>query len=129
MLNTDKSSYELQFYSLNIDLFKSIIQEIKQNNIKINNRTNNGIKFTAEGDNALLTIPYDSSWKIFINGKTVISQKGAKGLLVIPLFEGVNNIEMTYTVKGKNLGLICTVLSILLFTLYCVVDKKYFSKN
>lgn len=128
--DVNKSSYELQFYSLDLDLFNSVIDEIKHNSIKIEDISNNHIKFTAEGDNVLLTVPYDNAWKISANDENVKPLKGAAGLLVIPLFEGVNNIDMTYTVKGKNIGLICTISSILLFIIYCLFDnRKYGNKT
>lgn len=128
--NADKSSYELQFYRLNLDLFKSIVDKMKQNSLTINDISDNHIEFTAKGDNVLLTIPYDASWMITINGKEITPKKGADALLVIPLFDGTNNIEMTYVIKGKNLGILCTILSIILFVLYCLFDKqKVINKN
>ena len=122
--NINRSSYEIQFYSLDLNLFKSVISAIKQNSVTINNITDNKIKFTARGENVLLTIPYDTSWNIMVNGKKVQPRKGVNSLLVIPLTAGINNIEMTYTVRGKTVGLICTVLSILLFVVYCLFDKR-----
>lgn len=127
--NIGRASYEIQFYSLDLNLFKSVINEIKQNSVTINNINDNKIKFTAKGENILLTIPYDTSWQIMVNGEKVKPKKGANSLLVIPLSDGINNIEMTYTVKGRNLGIVCTIISILLFVLYCIFDKKVASKN
>lgn len=127
--NIGRASYEIQFYSLDLNLFKSVINEIKQNSVTINNINDNKIKFTAKGENILLTIPYDTSWQIMVNGEKVKPKKGANSLLVIPLSDGINNIEMTYTVKGRNLGIVCTIISILLFVLYCLFDKKVAIKN
>lgn len=127
--NTDRALYEIQFYSLDLNLFKSVINEIKQKSVTINNINDNKIKFTAKGENILLTIPYDTSWQIMVNGEKVKPKKGANSLLVIPLSDGINNIEMTYTVKGRNLGIVCTIISILLFVLYCLFDKKVAIKN
>lgn len=127
--NIGRASYEIQFYSLDLNLFKSVINEIKQKSVTINNINDNKIKFTAKGENILLTIPYDTSWQIMVNGEKVKPKKGANSLLVIPLSDGINNIEMTYTVKGRNLGIVCTIVSILLFVLYCLFDKKVAIKN
>ncbi len=127
--NTDRALYEIQFYSLDLNLFKSVINETKQKSVTINNINDNKIKFTAKGENILLTIPYDTSWQIMVNGEKVKPKKGANSLLVIPLSDGINNIEMTYTVKGRNLGIVCTIISILLFVLYCLFDKKVAIKN
>lgn len=122
--NANRSSYEIQFYSLDLNLFNSVISEMKQNSVTINNITDNKIKFTAKGEKILLTIPYDPSWNIMVNGKHVKPVKGANSLLVIPLSKGINNIEMFYTVKGRIPGIICTILSILLFVLYYLFDKR-----
>ena len=127
--NIDKSEYELQFYSFDLELFESIISEIKENSINFEKIEDGSIKFTASGEYVLLTIPYSDSWHVTINGKKTEPLKGADGLLVIPLSDGVNCVNMEYKVKGKKLGLFVTILSLGLFITFCIFDNKTFNKK
>lgn len=127
--NIDKSKYELQFYSFDLELFESIISEIKENSINFEKIEDGNIKFIASGEYALLTIPYSDSWNITIDGKKTEPLKGADGLLVIPLSDEVNHVDMKYKVKGKELGLFVTILSACVFTIFCIFDNKLFNKK
>lgn len=127
--NIDKSDYELQFYSLDLELFESIIHEINENSINFEKIEDGNIEFSAKGKYVLLTIPYDNSWQITINDKKMTPLKGADGLLVIPLSDGVNYVSMEYKVKGRELGLFITILSVCVFSAFCIFDNKVFNKK
>ena len=127
--NIDKSKYELQFYSFDLELFESIINEIKENSINFEKIEDGNIEFSAEGKYVLLTIPYDDSWQITVNDKKITPLKGADGLLVIPLSDSVNMVKMEYKVKGKELGLFITILSVCIFSVFCIFDNKVFNKK
>lgn len=127
--NIDKSKYELHFYSFDLELFESIINEIKENSINFEKIEDGNIEFSAEGRYVLLTIPYDDSWQITVNDKKITPLKGADSLLVIPLSDGVNMVKMEYKVKGKKLGLFITILSVCIFSVFCIFDNKVFNKK
>ena len=60
----------------------------------------------------LLTIPYDSQWKIEINGKSVRALKGIGSLILLPVQSGENCVRMSYQLPGKITGGVLSVLAI-----------------
>lgn len=74
----------------------------------------------------VITLPYDSGWKVKINGENVKTYKVNGGFIGIPIFEGDNQIEMYFTPQGFKEGAIISFIGILSFAaiIYLKVKKK-----
>lgn len=81
------------------------------------NVQNDGIMFTS--------IPYDEGFTVYVDGqKTDIVPIGDGGLLGVPLTKGQHQIEFKYHVKGFNIGVFLSLLSVIGIIVYAYVDKK-----
>ena len=115
------------FYALDLDVLKEIKEEITNDNVKINNFENGKVNINVQNNNdekLIVSIPYDSGWKVTVNGKKVTPELFADCLMMISLENGDNNIEMTYSTPYINLGIIATIFGIICLILVIINEKK-----
>lgn len=67
---------------------------------------------TCKGEILFTSIPYEKGWKATVNGKPVDIFPVGGGLIGIPLADGVNTVELNYSVRGMTAGIIISLLSI-----------------
>ncbi len=114
--------FEENSYKKYIDyLNENIITDINFNhfgftgNLQVNN----------EKDLLLLTIPYDESIEIKIDGETKEYNKYLGGIIGVPVSDGEHKIEFIYHIKGLKMGIIIAGLSLLSFiSLEILLEKK-----
>ncbi len=114
------------FYYLDMDVFESMIQELKTREMHVEEFEDGYVKGTyAAGEDGylLLTIPYDDGWKAYVNGQQVVITDGANALSVIPVKEGENEIELKYSIPGWKMGVLLSAAGILLFAGICQLEK------
>ena len=75
-----------------------------------------------------MTIPYDESWNIKINGKKRKAVKLFDSMMAIPVFEGDSEIEMKFIPKGFYLGLFISLISLILMLMSVFIKKKNCNK-
>jgi len=63
------------------------------------------------------SIPFDSGWKAFDNGKPVDVKKVNVGFMGLILDKGQHNIELKYSIKYFKIGLLFTCISLLIYIL------------
>ena len=130
-----------QFFSndrvINVDNFEFLIENIKLFNLK-DTTVNTEFKFsqnqiigniTLSKSKALfLSIPYDSSWKLKVNGRETEVYIGNLGLMAIPLSEGTHKIELSFKPPYWNLSWVITVIGFILFVLVVILNL-WINKN
>lgn len=127
-------SSELNYVDL--ESYKEIINELNKNvitDLNFNKFGFNGkINVNARKKMLVLTIPYDESIKIYIDGKECKYKKIFNGIIGVNLEEGDYTIKLKYVVKGLNLGIIISSISFLFFLILKVLEKKHnriYNKN
>jgi uncharacterized membrane protein YfhO len=81
--------------------------------------------FDAQHDETLLfTIPYDSGWTAYVNGKQVHTSKLYNGLLGVPVSKGLSTVELRYTTPGLSCGIAISIASIVLFCLWRIIEGR-----
>ncbi len=84
----------------------------------------------SEGDGfAIVGLPYDSGWKIMINGEKVDYIKCNGGMMGFKVNAGDNNIEMYFTPSGFKAGMILTLIGSLSFVGLIVFDIRKRHEN
>lgn len=117
----------LNIYSVNMDDYSKQLEIMKDNSFnKIEAESN---KVTAEisvdKEGILMTsIPYSTSWNIYVNGEKAIYNRVNKCFVGIELKEGINIIQMQYTSSGFNIGLIISVAGLLILLIKYIVFIK-----
>lgn len=117
-------SIQVEFYVLDYKKLVTALEEIKSGSVEDLNIGNSKVEFTASGDNVMLTIPYDPSWEVNVNGERVTAEKGADAFMLIPLGDEENvSVTMVYHVKGREAGIVLSVLSVLLLAGWGMTGK------
>lgn len=71
----------------------------------------------SEGDRLFLPIYHDKGWKCYVNDREIEIDTFLTGSMVIPLAEGDNDIRLVFYPKGFKVGMLCSILGIVLFTI------------
>lgn len=97
------------FYALNLEVFEQIIDELKTSQFVPAVFEDGKVEgeYTAENDgNLLLSVPYDDSWSVTINGAAAeLTPAADKGMSCLSVQKSTNNIVMTYKTPGALAGL------------------------
>lgn len=97
------------FYTLNLDVFEQIINELKTSEFIPTVFEDGRIEgeYTAKDDgNLLLSVPYDEGWNVTVNGTAAeLTPAADKGLSSLNMQKGANRIVMTYKTPGALAGL------------------------
>lgn len=104
---------EPDFYALNLEAFKQIIDELRASEFIPTIFKDGKIEgdYTAESDcNLLLSVPYDDGWSVTINGAAAELMPAAdKGMSCLSVQKGANRIGMTYKTPGSLAGLVVSL--------------------
>lgn len=125
--NTIYHMEELNIYSVNMSDYSKQLEIMKDNSFnKIEAESN---KVTAEisvdKEGILMTsIPYSTSWNIYVNGEKAIYHRVNKCFMGIEVKEGINIIEMHYVSSGFNIGLIISVAGLLILLVKYIVFRR-----
>ncbi|MFH0403128.1 YfhO family protein [Streptococcus sp. A23] len=99
-----------------------VLQANLSNNIEVTKWSNTNIQGTiqaAEGHEIVQTsIPYNSGWSAFVDGKEVAIKKSLGSMISFPITPGEHEIELRYQPNGMLLGTVISLLS--LFSLYYI---------
>ena len=93
----------------------------------VNNFSKDGHGFTCKTDYerdsyVYFSVPYDKGWNAFIDGKkTDIIVSG--GMMLIRVPSGIHNIEFSYYTPGLKIGLIISILSMVIFLAFLIMQK------
>ena len=109
------SIQDVQFYKLDLEMLEQISIQISSSaadSISIENGKISGTVTAEKGELLYLSVPYHAQWKILRNGEPVNPLLFGNCLMSIPLTEGMNVIEMTYSIRGLKIGICISVLSL-----------------
>ena len=82
-------------------------------------------KYTTESDSKVfLSIPYEESWTVYVDGEEVEYDKLADTFLGVDLKKGTHEIEMVYKTPGLRMGALLSVVGVVLFIIYNFVTRK-----
>lgn len=104
-----------QFYVLDLDLLKSIAEELEKHTPDVMDIENGSAEFVVnakEGQSLFTSIPYCDGWTVKVNGQKVQPDKVVDSLYSISLVEGENVVEMKFHVKYAGVGIACSIIGI-----------------
>lgn len=118
---------EAQFYALDLMLMAEAARRLSQNVPTIMSIKDGYAYFETEGkenQHLFVSIPYDSGWRIEVNGQKARPDLIEDCLYSIPLQTGYNVVEMVYQYPGKWAGWIATAMGTLLLILMHFFEKR-----
>lgn len=106
---------EAEFYYVDLESYGKICELISAhtaNDISIMNGEISCKTEGKEGEYLFLSVPYDESWDISVNGKKVEPELFGECLMTVPLEEGENQIELSYSVQGLKVGILLSAIGL-----------------
>lgn len=117
-----------QFYMVNLDEMRQVADEISGHSVRFTDHGNGQLTVDATagaiGDELLLSVPYDSGWRVTNNGKSVRVEMFAGSLMKVPLKRGRNHIEFSYQVPGLRAGVAISVIGVVLLVGANIFERK-----
>ena len=122
-----EEDFKEHLYYLDMTVFKAVIDELKFTGFSpeiVDDGLIEGIYHSGEDGYLLLSVPYDSGWKITVNDLPVNVQKGINTFLTIPVKQGENRIQCMYKTPGVSLGIMFSGIGLLSLIFLEVHRKK-----
>ncbi|MGL4849512.1 MAG: YfhO family protein [Clostridium sp.] len=130
-INAERENFTLGKNALNyinLNNYEKDYQKIKAEQLNITKFTNRTItaNIDVKTDNGVLytTIPYDSGWKLYVNGKSYKYEKVLGAMIGIKLPKGSYNLELKFVPKGLVLGMGISSIVGLACIIYAIKKKK-----
>ena len=113
----DVSNYQSQIEQLNKNVLKDVVYGTDELSGSIN---------LDDDKYLLLSIPYSSGWKAYVDGKETEILRANECYMAIELAKGSHEIRLTYETEFLKIGAVVSCISIIGYGLYLVVkNKKY----
>lgn len=115
------------FCRLDILELEKACKLLKQDAPKIISIKDGYVKAHCDSDSSglvLFTIPKQEQWEIKVNGTIIESTQSGSPFITVPVNSGENTIELTYSAKGKTMGLIISAVSVLGLGFIREIKKK-----
>lgn len=114
---------------------KQMIADIQTlQNKECTNFKYNSYEFTADisldSDNLVLfTVPYESGWTATVNGNPTDVENVDSGMMAVKCNKGENNIIFKYKTPGLTESIVITIVGIIIYILYLLINKKMCKNN
>lgn len=126
--------YRLYFYNdypyfvqVNGENLKAVTDELKAGGFNVTEYSDTKLVGTlnAESDKTVLTtIPYDSGWKVYVDGEKVETYKSVETFVGFDISEGNHTIVMKYRPTILYIGILTSLSGVGLFVILIILDKK-----
>lgn len=117
----------LRVYRLDEKVLEQAIRSLGQthlNQVKVNNtKVTGNIEMTSAG-RLITSVPYEKGWTIRVNGEKRKPQTFGGAFIALDLEPGEYEIEMNYVPAGRNLGIMISVITVIMFIIIEVVLWK-----
>ena len=113
----DTPKISVNVYKLNMDMMKEALELIGRQHmtdVKVDNREVTGHLTLEESGRLVMTVPYEKGWKVYVNEQEVEPQTFGDAFIALDLEPGDYSIRMYYTPKGKTLGILVTLFSLVI---------------
>lgn len=126
----DKGNIRFYAYGLNQDKFIEGYNNLKSGDFNITDYSDNYLSGTmnVKSDSAVFTsIPYDTNWGIYVDGKRVEKDdifKISNGLLGFNISAGEHTVMLRYVSSGLLMGEFISISTILIATVIIVLKRR-----
>lgn len=132
-LKEDKLTLTPNIYYENLDVLDKHLDKLKTNPCDLNKITSSHLTCTVSvsSDNQYLffSIPFDTNWKILIDGEESRPEKAMNDFLSTKISAGEHHIELKYTPYGFKLGSTITIVTIIGLVIFIYSDRRGLRKK
>jgi uncharacterized membrane protein YfhO len=120
-LNSENGeTLNLNVYRVNEDALKAFLDKLGANTLTVDSYDETSVKGNIDVNEAgylVMSIPYDPSWTLYVDGKKTDFEAFEDAFISIYLTPGNHTIELKYYPNGLTAGIIVSILSVFLFIL------------
>lgn len=131
--NDDGADLHMKLYVTDEDIYKKVISGLSRDTFKISEggyksgRLFGSIEAKEDGY-MILSIPYDKSWHIYVDGIKTEAKVAYGMMTAVPLNLGRHIVELKYVPGGLAAGTVISIIAIAIFILSVLNrNKKFFS--
>ena len=126
--DTNEDQLLIEVFKFDFDTLKKVVNKINSYaDYKMISFREDRINYTLnvkEEGKCLVTLPYDTGFKVLVDGNEVEYEKIFDFFLGFKLDKGNHEILITYVPTGFNIGVLTSLIGILLLISMFVLDKK-----
>ncbi len=116
------------FYVAELDeaVLESGMQTLSESQLVVSDFGGNHVTGSINADKSgllMTSIPYDSGWRVTVDGKAVETASVSDGLLAIPMTAGKHTVSMVYIPKGLLIGGAASVISLIVLVVLLIVGR------
>lgn len=122
----------VQAYKVNMDAFSKAYDTLNQSTMDLTSYSDTkvqGVIQVKKAGDFVLTIPNESGWTLYVDGKKVTKQTFMDGYIKVPLLKGKHHIKLIYFTPGLKEGLIISSIALFVFVLLISFHRKYQKEN
>jgi len=117
----------LDVETLDVDAFEQAKGRIDAGGFRVTTFDDGRIDATfhaRQDETLLISVPYDTGWSAWVDGRQVEVSRLYGGLLGVPVPQGDSTIELRYTVPGLVPGLVVSLASVAVFCAWRVLARR-----
>ncbi|MDD2213890.1 MAG: YfhO family protein [Oscillospiraceae bacterium] len=131
---SEGNAQSLRVYAaaLNESVYTQAFEKLAQGNLEISDYTADSLTGTVTAQDSsllFLSIPYDSSWQVTVDGKTATLLDVGDGLSGVALQAGTHQISLKFIPDGLPQGLIISGAALLLLLLLLLLSRLTASRR
>ena len=114
-------------YAMNCASFDKAYSALADEQLKIDKFSDSDIYGTIDVKNdgvMFLSIPYEKGWSVYVDGKKAETVRLMQAMLGVKLQQGRHEIRLKYIPEGLVTGMAVSSVSLLLFMLFAVIDRR-----
>ncbi len=117
------------FYVAELDeaVYESALQTLSDEQLTVTDFADNRITGTVTALNSglmMTSIPYDSGWRVTVDGVTAEPVAIGEGMLGFPVSAGKHTVQLTYVPKGLLIGGTISIVSLIVLIVLLIVGRK-----
>ena len=116
------------FVQVNEEGFKNATDKLKAKGLQVESFSDSKIEGTITSDkngSVYTTIPYDSCWKVYVDGERVETYMLTDAMLGFDISKGTHSVELKYVFSPFYTGLAVGMAGLMIFIGLCILDKKF----
>lgn len=119
-------SIQYALYKFDYQALEKIYDTLHKDTLEIETIQDGYLKGSIESTKAgilFLSIPYDASWQVKVNGADVQAIKAFDAMMAIPIEEGKTDLELRFVPRGLYIGVSISIIGLLLLCL-CIWESE-----
>lgn len=113
--------------TMNYDALEDIYYALAEEQLEISEFKDDYVSGTInikEGKKLFTTIPADNGWSVTVDGVKTEHGSFADAFITLDLEPGEHEVEFRFTVPGRDLGLVLSVLALVMFILSLIIRRN-----